>query len=206
MRSWRWLLPAVAITALSAVSACDTPGRPGAPVSQPSEVTGRVWFCTPSQVHGQPGEDKASDSAVTLEIVTAASSGASDSKRFPPNTVLGRATANGDERWPPGSVHELFVAWLHPGVDRSDLENQSLRVRVVRRLGWTGPSPGLDVWAFSFFLSFDVVTYPDTGDPSIGWHLGVVSTDYIVAEHDQEVILDTPFSELRGWPHPCPKP
>ena len=103
-------------------------------------------------------------------------------------------------------MHELFVAWLHPGVDRSDLENQSLRVRVVRRLGWTGPSPGLDVWAFSFFLSFDVVTYPDTGDPSIGWHLGVVSTDYIVAEQDQEVILDTPFSELRGWPHPCPKP
>ena len=83
MRSWRWLLPAVAITALSAVAACDTPVGPGAPVSQPSEVTGRVWFCTPSQVQGQPGEDKASDSAVTLEIVTAASSGASDSKRFP---------------------------------------------------------------------------------------------------------------------------
>ena len=103
MRSWRWLLPAVAITALSAVAACDTPVGPGAPVSQPSEVTGRVWFCTPSQVQGEPGEDKASDSAVTLEIVTAASSGASDSKRFPPNTVLGRATANGDERWPPGS-------------------------------------------------------------------------------------------------------
>jgi hypothetical protein len=140
-----------------------------------------------------------------MEIVTAASSGASDSRRFPPNTVLGQATADGGERWAPGSVHELFVAWLRPGVDRSDFENQSLRVRVLRRLGWPGASPGVDVWAFSFFISLDVVTYTDTGDPSIGWHLGVVSTDYVVADQDQRVILDSPFSELRGWPHPCPK-
>jgi hypothetical protein len=190
------------VAALVGVAACDATGAPADPVSRPSEVSGRVWFCTPGRVHGGPGEDKGSASAVTMEIVAAPSR--SVGGRYPPGTVLGRATDRLGERWAAGTVHELPIAWVEPGVDRSALERQALRVRVSRRLDQVGPFRSLDAWAFSFFLSFDVVSATDTGEPVTDWHLDAASTDYVVAP-DRQVLLDTDMSDLRGWPHPCPR-
>jgi hypothetical protein len=205
VRPRRRLLPALALAVTCCVSACDAGRFPADPVSRPSEVAGEVWFCTPGQIHGRPGDDKASTSAVRIEIVTPAANGSGSGDRFPPNTVLGRATAAVGERWPAGSVHPLLIAWLQPGITRSDLQSESLRVRITRNLGRAGPFPSVDAWGFSFFISLDVVTYGDAGDRNIDWHLAVASTDEIVTTQDQPILMDTPFSELRGWPHPCPK-
>jgi hypothetical protein len=190
---------------MASVSACDGPGWPADPVSQPSEVTARVWYCIPANANGQPGHGKAASSAVRMEIVTAASPALHVSSRFPPNTVLGQATARAGEAWPAGSVRQLFISWLQPGLTRTDLDQPSLRVRVIRDPGSNGPFASVDPWAFSFFISLDVVTHTDDGDPSIGWHSAVISTDYLTADPDSQILLDAPISELRGWPHPCPR-
>jgi hypothetical protein len=205
VRSWRRVLPAVATGAALSLAGCEAAGWPVDPVSRPSEVSARVWFCTPARVQGHPGEDKASDSAVTMEILAGPSSRTGGGARFAPDTVLGRAMNPPGERWVAGSVHELHIAWLEPGVDRSDLDGEALRVRVTRQLGQTGPFRTLDAWAFSFFISFDVVTATDAGDPSIGWHLDAMTSDYVVAPPDRQVLVDAPFADLRGWPHPCPQ-
>src|SRR3954452_13693333 len=102
VRSWRGVLPAVATGAVLALAACDATTRPADPVSRPSEVSARVWFCTPGRLPGQPGEDKASDSAVTMEIVSASGTGTGTGGRFPPSTVLGVATDGPGERWAAG--------------------------------------------------------------------------------------------------------
>jgi hypothetical protein len=203
VRSWRCVLAALAILAMASVSACDGTGWVADPVTQHSEVTARVWYCTPAHANGQPGHEKAANSAVKMEIVTAAPPAPLVSTRFAPNTVLGQATAAG-EVWPAGSIHQLFISWLQPDVTRTDLEQPSLRVRITQDRGSSGPLQSVDPWAFSFFISLDVVTYTDDGDPSIGWHLAVISTDYLLADPDRQVLLDVPISELRGWPHPCP--
>ena len=57
----------------------------------------------------------------------------------------------------------------------------------------------------SFFLSFDVVSATDTGEPVTDWHLDATSTDYVVAPPDRQVLVDAEMSELRGWPRPCPR-
>jgi hypothetical protein len=203
VRSGRGALAAVAVVAVAGVAACDGPGAPADLFSRPSEVSGRVWFCTPGRVHGGPGEDKGSASAVTIEIVAAPPRGAGG--RYPPDTVLGRATDRLGERWAAGTVHELPIAWVEPGVDRSALDRHSVRVRVTRRLDQVGPFRSLDAWAFSFFLSFDVVSATDTGEPVTDWHLDATSTDYVVAPPDRQELVDAEMSELRGWPHPCPR-
>jgi hypothetical protein len=170
------------------------------PVSKPSEVTGRVWFCTPGSVDGAPGHDKPAASAVRLEIVSGPGAPGAVQVRFPPGTVLGQATVRPGEVWPTGSVHTLPIVWLVPDVRRSDLDG-STRVRIVRTTadGTQGALP----WELSFSLSLDVVTMEDTGRLGIDWHLAVFSTPLVTAGAGR-TLLDAAFSDLMGWPRPCP--
>ncbi len=205
VRGWRRVLPAVAAVASLSLAACDASSWPADPVSRPSEVSARVWFCTPGRVQGQLGADKAPDSAVTMDILAAPSAGAGAKGRFAPDTVLGRATDGPGERWAAGTVHELDIAWQQPGIDRSALDRQGLRVRVTRQLAQPGPFRALDAWAFSFYISFDVITATAAGDPSIDWHEDATSSGYVMAPPGEQVLVDAPFTDLRGWPHPCPR-
>ncbi|MDQ6944953.1 MAG: hypothetical protein M3256_01490 [Actinomycetota bacterium] len=203
MWSLRGALRAATIAVVLALTACQSAGWPPDPASKPSEVTGRIWYCTPGYVDGQPVGAKASDSAVKLEIVTAGRDGA-DGRRFPPNTVLGQATAQAGQVWRTGSVHQLSVVWLQPDITRTDLQSPPLRIRITRSVTSAPLFRGADRWVFSFFISLDVVEDNDSGVPETDWHLAVISTGDVTAHSDTETVLDTPFADLRGWPHPCP--
>lgn len=195
----------VAIAVVAALAACGSPQWPTDPISEPSEVTGRVWFCTPADPTRQRDDGKDSDSAVITEIVTAVPSAGGDNGRFPPGTVLGRATSQPGEVWRPGSVHQLFIAWRQRDVTRSDLMASALRVRISRKQVGTRILQSPDRWVFRFFVSLDVVTTNDQGQPEIDWHESFMSNGDSVADQDEQTILDTPFSQLIGWPRPCPR-
>ena len=87
LRTWAVVTGAV----VAAVAGCGSPQWPTDPVSEPSEVTGRVWFCTPAYPTRQWDDGKDADSAVTMELVTAGPGPGADLGRFEPGTVLGRA-------------------------------------------------------------------------------------------------------------------
>jgi hypothetical protein len=193
-------LLAVLVLLLSGVAACQRAEWSPDPVSEPSEVTGRVWFCTPGSVDGAPGHDKPAASAVRLEIVTGADGSGVGPVRFPPGTVLGQATMRPGEVWATGSVHTLPIVWLVPDVRRTDL-GDSTRVRVARTT-----ADGVDdahPWGLSFSVSLDVVTADDGGGLGIDWHLAVFSTPLVDAGGDP-TLVDAAFSDLLGWPRPCP--
>lgn len=193
----------VALTAVVTLTACGSGGWPPDPVSKPSEVTGRIWYCTPAYTNGQPGDDKASESAVKMEIVTPGYTNQPDSGRFPPDTVLGQVTAQPGEVWKTGSVHEFFIVWLQPHIASSDLVSSSLRVRITRNFTGGSLFEASDRWVFWFFISFDVIKANESGEPEIDWHLAVKSTGEFVAEQDMQTVVDTPISDLHGWPSPC---
>ena len=193
----------VLLTAVVTLTACGTGGWPPDPVSKPSEVTGRIWYCTPSYANGQLGDDKASESAVKLEVITPPYTTQPESGRFPPGTVLGQVTAQPGEVWETGSVHEFFIAWLQPDIAPSDLVNSSLRVRISRTLTGARLFEAPDRWVFWFFISFDVVKENESGKPEIDWHLAVKSTGAFVAKQDVQTVVDTQIEDLRGWPSPC---
>jgi hypothetical protein len=167
-------------------------------------VTGRVWFCTPALSAGHGDEGKDSDSAVTMEIVTAVPSAGAGPGRFSPGTVLGRATSPPGQVWRPGSVHQLFIAWRQPDITRADLTASALRVRISREEVGSRILQSPDRWAFRFFLSLDVVSENDQGQPEIVWHQAFTSSGDSVADQDEQTVVDTPFSQLSGWPSPCP--
>lgn len=192
-------LLAVLVLLVSGAAACQRVDWAPDPVSKPSEVTGRVWFCTPGSVDGAPGHDKPAASAVRLEIVAGPGDPGAQG-RFPPGTVLGQATVRPGEVWPTGSVHTLPVVWLVPDVRRSDLKD-STRVRIVRTA-----ADGVDEshpWELSFSLSLDVLAVDDAGRLGIDWHLAVFSTPLVDAGGVRTVV-DAAFSDLEGWPRPCP--
>jgi hypothetical protein len=193
-------LLAVLVLLVSGAAACQRVDWSPDPVSKPSEVTGRVWFCTPGSVDGTPGHDKPAASAVRLEIVSGADAPAVVHGRFPLGTLLGQATVRPGEVWPTGSVHTLPIVWLVPDVRRSDLEG-STRVRIVRTTA--DNTEGALPWELSFSLSLDVLTVDDTGRLGIDWHLAVFSTPLVVGGGGR-TLLDTAFSDLMGWPRPCP--
>jgi len=179
-------------------------GWPPDPATKPSEVTGRIFYCTAGGATGSWVDEKPSESAVKMEIVTSAESRAGDGQRYASDTVLGQATAPAGEVWRSGSVHQLSITWLQPEVTRLDLTGQSLRVRITRRGTGTRLLGAANQWAFSFFISLDAVGADDAGKPEIDWHLAVISTGFSVADQDTQTVVDTPFADLRGWPHPCP--
>lgn len=198
----RGILVAVVLV-LSSLAGCQGADWPPDPVSKASEVTGRIWFCTPGNVNGLPGYEKSAASAVKVEILSG--SGAGGRGQVPPGTVLAQSTVQAGEVWPPGSVHGLSLIWVQPYVDRSELEDPTARVRVTRRASGAGGPGGLGRWAFSFFISLDVVDVNDSGAPEIAWHVAVISTSAVTAEPSQGTVVDTAFSDLRGWPRPCPQ-
>ncbi len=198
----RCILVAVVLV-LSSLTGCRGPDWPPDPVSKASEVTGRIWFCTPGNTNGLPGYEKSAASAVKVEIVSG--SGAGGKGRLPPGTVLAQSTVHAGEVWPPGSVHGLSLIWLQPNVNPSELEDPTARVRVTRMAPAGGGPGGLGRWAFSFFISLDVVDVDDSGAPEIAWHVAVISTSAVIAEPNQGIVVDTAFSDLRGWPRPCPQ-
>lgn len=180
-------------------------GWPPDPATKPSEVTGRIWYCTGGDANGSWVDEKPSESAVKMEIVTAADGRGASGQRFSSDTVLGQATAPAGEVWRSGSVHQLSIAWLQPEVTRLDLMGQSLRVRITRERTGAPLLGAANQWAFSFFISLDAVKANDSGEPEIDWHLAVISTRFSVTDQDTQIVMDTPFSDLRGWPHPCPQ-
>lgn len=186
-------------------TACRGPDWPPDPTPQASEVWGRIWFCTPGGAVDGAGSEKAPAVALTTEIVAGADDGGPEAGRFPPGTVLGQSTVHPGEVWSPGSVHELPVVWVQPGVGRSDLERPDVRVRVTRTLPGPQGAEHLDPWVFSFFISLDVVAVSDVGKPEITWHLAVVSTQLTADAHRPRAV-DSAFSELGGWPHACTQP
>lgn len=194
-----------AVLVFSSLTGCQGPDWPPDPVSKPSEVTGRVWFCTPSNADGQPGYQKSAASAVKMEIVAGSGSGGVGRGRVPPGTVLAQSTVHAGEVWSPGSVHALFLTWVQPDVNRSELEDPTARVRVTRMGTGDSGSGGLGRWVFSFFISLDVVNVNDSGEAQIAWHVAVISTSALTALPNQRTVVDSAFSDLRGWPRPCPR-
>ena len=201
LRTWAVVTGAV----VAAVAGCGSPQWPTDPVSEPSEVTGRVWFCTPAYPTRQWDDGKDADSAVTMELVTAGPGPGADLGRFEPGTVLGRATSLPGQVWRPGSVHQLFIAWRQPGLTRGDLDASDLRVRISREEVGTRVLQSPDRWVFRFFLSLDVVSGNDQGQPEIDWHQAYMSSGDSVADQDEQTVVDTPLSHLNGWPGPCPR-
>ena len=201
LRTWALVTGAV----VAALAACAPPQWPADPVSEPSEVTGRVWFCTPAYPTRPWDDGKDPDSAVTLELVTAGPGPVVDLGRFEPGTVLGRATSLPGQVWRPGSVHQLFISWREPGITRGDLDASDLWVRISREEVGTRYLQSPDRWVFRFFVSLDVVIENVQGQPEIDWHQAYTSTGDSVADQDEQTVVDMPLSHLNGWPGPCPR-